>query len=459
MPRQQLMSWEGRPYYRWVKMHKGVRYRVSCEELQAKDWTREATWKLANAWWEKKQLELGVVTPDLLATANSRVNARMDEVVEAAFDQTDHAGKKLILKTYQRLLSEENPVVPPEDTVGHAIDEFLSVWRSAKDPKAKTYQEVKDFTETIRKWWGDIPCKEIKEPKITAAWTAIAEMKISSGKKKKRWNILRRFVSHAVETNRCDLPKNLHSKNLLFKVKRKEVKTWPVETVRAELKALPDRYRLYALLGLNCGMTNSDISELRKDMVKDGILTRRRVKTGDNEAVPTVSYRLWPETIALLNQFKSDHPELWFVTRSRSGNAGQKLVDHRIVNGQVKTKDMIQTNWRRVAAGQPIPLAKFRSVAAAKLLEGGHHHFVQHFLGHVPTTIAEENYAPMSAASQRFYEALDWLRTAILGQEPKKEAETKGERHETGQHQAQTQDPGHATSGPTDKPARLEPDR
>jgi hypothetical protein len=33
MARLYLMSWEGHPNYRWYKMHKGVRYRVTCEQL------------------------------------------------------------------------------------------------------------------------------------------------------------------------------------------------------------------------------------------------------------------------------------------------------------------------------------------------------------------------------------------------------------------------------------------
>ena len=54
MPRKRHMSYEGAPKYRWVKMHQGIRYRVTCEELGAMVWTEEGSLKLANAWWEKK---------------------------------------------------------------------------------------------------------------------------------------------------------------------------------------------------------------------------------------------------------------------------------------------------------------------------------------------------------------------------------------------------------------------
>src|SRR5262245_33919614 len=60
MPRQYHMSWEGAPRFRWVKMYKGFRYRVTCAELGARAmvWTKEGTGKLANAWWEKKVREV-----------------------------------------------------------------------------------------------------------------------------------------------------------------------------------------------------------------------------------------------------------------------------------------------------------------------------------------------------------------------------------------------------------------
>ncbi len=61
---------------------------------------------------------------------------------------------------------------------------------------------------------------------------------------------------------------------------------------------------MYALLGLNCGMSNTDLAGLKKSEVdlKEGTLTRKRVKTGDNDNVPIVCYKLWPETLKLLKK-------------------------------------------------------------------------------------------------------------------------------------------------------------
>jgi hypothetical protein len=63
MPRKYLMSWEGPPKNRWVKMYKGVRYRVTCDELGAMIYTQEGSAKLANQWWKRKQAEIDGPSP------------------------------------------------------------------------------------------------------------------------------------------------------------------------------------------------------------------------------------------------------------------------------------------------------------------------------------------------------------------------------------------------------------
>ncbi len=58
MPRAHLMSWEGAPYFRWVKMRRGVRYRISCADLRAPLFTKEGSAAQANDWWRKKLSEI-----------------------------------------------------------------------------------------------------------------------------------------------------------------------------------------------------------------------------------------------------------------------------------------------------------------------------------------------------------------------------------------------------------------
>ena len=157
-------------------------------------------------------------------------------------------------------------------------------------------------------------------------------------------------------------------------------------------------------------MTNADIGELRKDMVKEGYLTRRRVKTGDHAHVPTVTYRLWAETLALLDRFKSDDPELWFVTER-----GTPLVTGWIEDGKPRKKDLISNTWQNWKAIHkcPIPLCKFRSVAATALESHPHYgRYTSYFLGHSPISLKDRHYAAPSQAV--FDEALEWLRGELI---------------------------------------------
>jgi len=58
MGSQYLMSWEGGTKNRWVKMHNGVRYRISCSELNSPN-TKEDSYLAANKWWRKKLNSIG----------------------------------------------------------------------------------------------------------------------------------------------------------------------------------------------------------------------------------------------------------------------------------------------------------------------------------------------------------------------------------------------------------------
>lgn len=81
------------------------------------------------------------------------------------------------------------------------------------------------------------------------------------------------------------------------------IKTYPSAMVLADL---PSRQiEMWALLGLNCGMTNSDIGSLKCNRIVHGYLNRKRVKTEGVENAPTVTCKLWTETCELLHERKS----------------------------------------------------------------------------------------------------------------------------------------------------------
>ena len=53
MPRKiDCGTWEGAPHYRWVKMHKGIRYRVTCSEL-GRGITSNDSFLAARGFWNR----------------------------------------------------------------------------------------------------------------------------------------------------------------------------------------------------------------------------------------------------------------------------------------------------------------------------------------------------------------------------------------------------------------------
>ena len=80
---------------------------------------------------------------------------------------------------------------------------------------------------------------------------------------------------------------------------------------------------------LNCGMYQNDIAELKADEVnwKQGTLTRARSKTRERNG-PVVTYKLWPETFALLKKHRAEG-ELALTT-----DEGNPLVKYWLEDGK-----------------------------------------------------------------------------------------------------------------------------
>jgi hypothetical protein len=130
--------------------------------------------------------------------------------------------------------------------------------------------------------------------------------------------------------------------------------------------------------------------------------------------VPEVCWLLWPETLELLERWKSSHPE--YVLTSKSGTV---LWRDAIKDGKRSKTDLIHVQWNRGrgegrAARLPISLKKLRSVAAT-IIESHREYgrYTWYFLGHAPPTVAYKNYAAPSQAL--FDEIILWLRAQVLG--------------------------------------------
>ena len=97
---------------------------------------------------------------------------------------------------------------------------------------------------------------------------------------------------------------------------------------------------------LNVGGTAKDLSDLKRtDWNRSaGTITRMREKIELHESAPTVTYRLWPETTALLEKFAQSRD------RRLVNQDGNPLVVERLgADEKTKRTDSVATLFRRVA--------------------------------------------------------------------------------------------------------------
>jgi integrase len=439
MPRKYHMSWEGPPKYRWVKMYKGVRYRISCQELGAMVWTKEVSGAAANRWWENKLKELDGPSPvarvmaavDAIPIEQLREMNERGEIVRKILAELPFVKAELEPEEIAGVVGPVSPedaadrlgeavgrlsgnetATPDETTLRHYGERFLAL-RYGKG-RVSSYREVREFiaslyTATAAGLSGCMPIADIDEAKVEKVYRWLNESSLKTPTKKKRWDFFRRFVRYCWEAGGLALPRNLDSTEMRFKVVTQAVRTWDQRTVKEVVENLPSQLRLFALLGLNCGMTNVDIGLLRKDQVDlaRGRLVRKRVKTAEHDEVPTVDYPLWLETLALLHKHWA--PEGDVVLCSIRGTP---LYSSRFEGGQIRRKDLIVKAWKKEKPA--IPLKAFRSISAT-LIEAheSYGRYKGHFLGHSPRGVADRHYAAPSG--KLFDRIVLWLREQVLG--------------------------------------------
>jgi hypothetical protein len=136
-----------------------------------------------------------------------------------------------------------------------------------------------------------------------------------------------------------------------------------------------------------------------------GYITRRRSKTATRENAPTVCYRLWPVTFALLKKHRSRKERVLLTrqgqpfVRTHLNAAGKQVKADGIASNYVHLKKRLKLNR---------PLKELRRLGATLL--GKHKDYGRYssfFLGHSPRTVADRHY--VAPSQERFDEAVLWL--------------------------------------------------
>jgi integrase len=443
MARKFLMTWMA-PTRRWAKKYKGSMYFVSARQLGVEE-TKEGSAAAANDWWEAKRKELDE-TPPVVTEQDRKANAFKVWSVVQDWPQLDEDSRERLVDSligagqYRRLKEQAGAVVdaavkatPKDRTVSAQVAAWTAFLRSAcqsgqmSEGRFDAYcRNVGAFTE----WAGPqsaIDC--IDEAKLEGFFThlsaQVAAREYSPSYAHTLLMTAKQFISRLAELKLITLPGNIRSRRLRFNHSAPaKIETFTAEEVRALLSAcdgFSERTKLYLLLMLNCGMYQNDIAELHRDEVnwKDGTLTRARSKTRERKG-PVVTYKLWPETFALLKKHRAKEGELALTT-----DEGRPLVRYWLetpvggAEAAMRRYDVIQSAWSRLATRMKVKkirlgMKHLRKTSAS--LMGRHPQYkfyCNHFLADSPRTVADRSY--VTPNDEEFFRALDWLRGEVLG--------------------------------------------
>lgn len=336
-------------------------------------------------------------------------------------------------RIYQDRLKRHTKV-KKDQTIGHLLDVFLNDLRLKQSPQS--HDEIHRYLKSIpaEVWSHDAAAASIGPTTVTSHYRWLIGCDLEPDTHNKRTGFFRRFLRWLYQESHIDsLPRNIDSKDHRQRVEHRAIKTF--KGIDRFIDTLVGQEKAWALLCLNCGMTAMDLgklfwqSEITDVWAKvriaghpmrvcgvldpaDWTVTRRRSKTGSRKETPTVTYKLWPETIRAIESLDLVRNGLVFMHESGTpmrydlydatgkGQSGTKRVDH------------FGASWR----GKKIPLSKLRSIAADALSGSVEYRsFRNYFLGHAPASVGERHY--FAEKPEIFCKALSFIRAALL--EPK----------------------------------------
>jgi integrase len=422
---------------RWMKKHNGKWYAISCRKLGVPP-TKEASWRAANDWWEAKLKEIESAPP---TEQELRANAFRVWSMVQDWQQLDEASREKLVDSligvgqYQKLKAQADAMVasavqatPPDRTVSAQVEAWRTLLRSACQSGQMSEGRYDAYCRNIGNfvaWIGpETTIDAIDEAKLEGFFNhlslQVAAQKYSPTYAHTLMMTAKQFISRLAELRLIPLPGNIRSRRFRFNHSAPvKIETFGVDEVRAMLAAcdgFSEKTKLYLLLMLNCGMYQNDIAELHREEVNwsKGTLTRARSKTRERQG-PVVTYKLWPETFALLKKHRAKEGELALTTEE-----GNPLVRYWLEDGEMRRYDVIQAAWTRLAAKLGVKkirlsMKHLRKTAASLL--GRHPQFkfyANHFLADSPRTVADKHYVIPS--DEEFFSSLEWLRGQLLGE-------------------------------------------
>ncbi len=334
-------------------------------------------------------------------------------------------------RIYQDRLKRHSKV-KKEQTIGHLLDVFLGDLRLKKSPQS--HDEIHRYLKSIpvAVWSHDAATSSISTGTVANHYRWLMGCGLDASTHNKRIGFFRRFVNWLYQESYIEsLPRNISSKDHRRKVEHQEVRTF--RDIDGFVAGLDGRTKAWALLCLNCGMTAADLGKLfwqsdnaelwmkvrvaGHSMRACGVLkpdswtlTRRRSKTGSRKETPTVTYKLWPETVQAIESLDLAREGLVFMHESGTPMHYVAYDDTGRSRAGTKRVDHFGAEWR----GKRIPFARLRSIAADALSDSVEYRgYREYFLGHAPASVGERHYFGEKEAA--FFQALGHIRRSVLG--------------------------------------------
>lgn len=426
------MTWEPRKL-RWRKMHKGTIYTISCEALGVPP-TKEESYQAANRWWRERSKAIPMIEPSVrLETYDFDTGEPSGEYIEYSRSEVDyHKSRQVEIKRKIHDLIHAKQL-PEDTTLGWHVAQWLQRQRSKVDTKEITpgrYDNLRRAIEIFRDFNGSpTPIVSIDEKTVDDFFQhvyahVIVKSKIDDGepltegeKKIDPWSpeyakatfgIMKTFIKSCYSRRLFEFPRNLDEHKIA--ISPNAIEPIAVEDFKRMFQQAKGQLKLHLLLMLNCGMRSTDISDLLDAEVdwQEGRIVRKRSKTRKHNAkrIPTVNYRLWDETFALLKLHRSGGE---VVLRTKSGGlwCWEKMVDGK---PKPRSSDNIATNYNRLRKSLKItsPLKAIRSRGASTLESHEYYgRYTIHYLGESPRSIKDKHYAEPSV--DLFDTILNWL--------------------------------------------------
>ena len=314
-------------------------------------------------------------------------------------------------------------------TVGFQIRRFLEFKAAqvAGDHRAvATLGSLQEKLTHFERWIGSgVHVKEISGTTLRDYYQSLLAKSVGNLRKRNLFNASKQWIRWAWKQDDVELetlPKAINDDELQFLTHLNkdgeehevdEKLLYSPDEIATLTQDLPLRWRCYVALCLNCGFTQIDLANLKKDQIdlEQGRLVFKRTKTKRHKSPPKVNYKLWSVTIDLLKQAMSNDSVYVFITKK-----GNKLVTDKLVNGKQRKWDTVGSAWTKMRQRNRVPNKPFKYLRKTGSNWLKYHDefspLQQTYLAQALTTVADKHYTAHPGKPHPFFDrAIDALGT------------------------------------------------